>query len=113
MVEYLNNTFHALADPTRRQIVTMLMDTESRTIKDLAEPFDMSLAAVAKHITVLERARLVKRSKSGRDNHLTLNPEPLREVRDWLQYYERFWTHKLDELEKLIAQNTKRKRKKT
>ncbi len=107
MVKYedvtLNNTFSALSDATRRQIVSMLLEKKQRPIKELAEPFDMSLVAVSKHIKVLERAKLVKRFKRGRESYLELNPVPLRQAKDWLAYYEQFWSQRFAALESLLA----------
>jgi DNA-binding transcriptional ArsR family regulator len=102
MVELLDNTFHALADPTRRSIVSTLMENGSCSIKELARPFSMSLSAVSKHIQVLERAKLVSRRKTGRENILTVNPEPMREMQKWLSFYETYWTDKFDTLEAVL-----------
>lgn len=116
MVNYrntqLDHTFMALADPTRRQIIGMLVQEKNKRVKELAQPFDMSLAAVSKHIKVLERAKLVKRYKQGREHYLELNPKPLREVKDWVGYYENFWLQRFSALEKLLkTEATKRKAK--
>ena len=102
MVELLNNTFHALADPTRRSIVSTLMENGSCSIKELASPFPMSLAAISKHIHVLERAELVSRRKKGRENILTVNPEPMREMQKWLNFYEKYWADKFEALEAIL-----------
>jgi DNA-binding transcriptional ArsR family regulator len=105
MVEYndtqLDTVFHALGDATRRQILRELAGGE-RTVTQLAEPFAMSLAAAAKHIQVLEGARLVRKEKRGRMHVCRLEAQPLERASDWLRYYERFWTTRLDVLERLL-----------
>lgn len=98
----LDNTFRALADPTRRQIIGMLIEQKEHRVTDLAEPFDMSLVAVSKHIRVLERAELVTRVKRGREAYLQLNTGPLKSAKDWLAFYEQFWRERFAALENLI-----------
>jgi DNA-binding transcriptional ArsR family regulator len=101
----LNLTFGALADPTRRGIVATLAG-EPRTIAALAEPLPMSLVAVSKHITVLERAGLLTRTRVGRAQMCRLRPDPLGGAAGWLARYEPFWTNRLDALERyLIAED--------
>ena len=100
--QLLNQTFHALADPTRRQIIGMLTEQRQHRITELAEPFPISLVAVSKHIKVLERAELVTRFKRGREFYLQLNPEPLRRAKDWLAFYEKFWLERFANLEELL-----------
>ena len=97
-------TFAALADPTRRRIVARLARGRAR-VTDLAEPFDMSLNAVSKHLKVLERAGLVHRQRCGREHFLRLRPAPLREVAAWTSKYERFWSERLDALADFLANN--------
>ena len=102
----LDLTFGALADPTRRSIVAALA-TEPRTIASLAEPLPMSLVAVSKHITVLEKAGLLTRARAGRAQVCTLRPDPLAGAAGWLARYEPFWTNRLDALERyLIAEES-------
>jgi len=107
MVEYnsnpqLDQVFRALADPTRRALLAQLRDGEQR-VSDLAEPHDMSLAAVSKHIRTLERAGLVARRIQGRTHHCRLNPAALSNAHEWLSFYEQFWNEKLDALERLFT----------
>ena len=104
----LDDTFRALCDRTRRQIINMLTEQKQHRIKDLAAPFDISLAAISKHIRILERARLVTRIKRGREYYLQLNTEPMREAKDWLAFYERFWLERFAHMEQLLQhqQNT-------
>jgi DNA-binding transcriptional ArsR family regulator len=88
----------AIADPTRRAIIDRLTRGPAR-ISDLAEPFPMSLTGFCKHIKVLERAGLVKRTRQGRENTLEFQPLALRDVSDWVSKYEPFWNQRLDRLE--------------
>ncbi len=88
----------ALSDPTRRAIVEQLTRGPMR-VTDVAAPFDMSLNAVSKHIKVLEAARLVRRTRQGREHTLELDPAPLREVTRWASEVERFWSEQLDRIE--------------
>jgi DNA-binding transcriptional ArsR family regulator len=94
----LNEIFHALADSTRREMIQMMAQKE-RTVSELAEPFDMSLAAISKHIKVLERANLVDRSVNGRIHICRLNTESLSQAAEWLCFYEKFWNSRFDLLE--------------
>ena len=93
----LDLTFAALADPTRRAIVTALAG-EPRTIATLAAPMPMSLVAVSKHMGVLERAGLVTRAWVGRAQLGRLRPDPLAGAAGWLARYERFWIDRIDSL---------------
>jgi DNA-binding transcriptional ArsR family regulator len=92
----------AISDPTRRAIIDRLARGPAR-ISDVAAPFRMSLTGFCKHVRVLERAKLVRRTRRGRENTLELSPEPLREVARWILRYEQFWNARLDRLEKLFS----------
>jgi DNA-binding transcriptional ArsR family regulator len=92
----------ALSDPTRRAIVERLTRGPTR-VTDLAAPFDISLNAVSKHIKVLEAARLVRRTREGREHTLELDPVPLREVARWASDVERFWSERLDRIAQYFA----------
>src|SRR5947209_18791277 len=94
----LDRALTALADPTRRAILRRLAQGEAR-VTALAEPFAISLNAVSKHIRVLERARLVRRRRSGRDHFLSINPRPLDEASAWLEAQRARWTARLDALD--------------
>lgn len=94
----LSNTLFALADPTRRAILARLASGEA-SVKELAEPFDMSLPAVSKHLKVLERAGLISRGKEAQWRPCRLEAEPLRDVAAWLDSYRRFWDQSLDRLD--------------
>lgn len=97
----LNATFHALGDPTRRRMLGELAGGE-RTVGQLAHPFAISLAAASKHIKVLESAGLIRREVRGRTHLCRLDPGPLASAHQWLNFYERFWTDRLDALERLL-----------
>jgi DNA-binding transcriptional ArsR family regulator len=97
----LDSVFHALGDATRRQMLRELAGGE-RTVGQLAEPFAMSLAAASKHIKALENAGLIRREVRGRTHLCSLEPGPLAGAHQWLSFYERFWTHRLDALERLL-----------
>ncbi|HVV85369.1 MAG TPA: metalloregulator ArsR/SmtB family transcription factor [Kofleriaceae bacterium] len=97
-METLSATLQAIADPTRRAIVDRLARGPAR-ITDVALPFAMSLAAVSKHVKVLERAGLVRRTRQGREHTLELDAAPLREVASWAERYEQYWNERLDRLE--------------
>ena len=97
----MNSVFHALGDATRRQMLRDLAARE-RTVSELAEPYAMSLAAASKHIKVLEHAGLIRREVRGRTHVCRLDPGPLASAHEWLGFYERFWTSRLDELERLL-----------
>lgn len=108
MVEHdshtLDTIFHALGDATRRAMLGELASGE-RSVGELAQPFAMSLAAASKHIKVLEAAGLVRRDVRGRTHVCSLDPAPLMSADEWLGIYRRFWTDRLDTLERLLRDN--------
>ena len=95
----LDLTMAALADPTRRAILQRLARGEAR-VTELARPFAISLNSVSKHIRMLERARLVRRRRAGREHLLTFDPTPLDEAAGWIDAQRAFWTARLDALER-------------
>ena len=97
-MDQLSLTFAALADPTRRAILERLMKGEA-SVTELAEPFDMSLPAVSKHLKVLERARLITRGREAQWRPCRIEPEALKSVDEWLESYRRFWEERFDRLE--------------
>ena len=103
----LDTVFHALGDATRRQMLRELAGGE-RTVGQLAEPFAISLAAASKHIKALENAGLIRREVRGRTHHCRLAPGPLASAHEWLSFYERFWTERLDVLERLLLEEQAR-----
>src|SRR3989338_2311360 len=94
----LDLIFRALADPTRRTILKNLSRRE-KAITEVAEPFDMSLVAVSKHVKVLERAGLVERRWTGNFSYVKLNAVALHKADDWIEYYRKFWEQSLDRLD--------------
>jgi DNA-binding transcriptional ArsR family regulator len=111
----LSSTFSALADPTRRAILARLALGET-SVTELAEPFDMSLPAVSKHLKVLERAGLITRGREAQWRPCRIEPGALKHVDEWLEHYRRFWHECLDRLEdyllELQAKEKKRGRRK-
>jgi DNA-binding transcriptional ArsR family regulator len=97
----LSLTFAALADPTRRAILTRLADGEA-TVKELAEPFPISMQAVSKHLGVLERAGLITRGRSAQLRPSRLRAQPLKDLADWLGSYHRFWEAGFDLLDERL-----------
>jgi DNA-binding transcriptional ArsR family regulator len=97
----LSLTFSALADPTRRAILARLSKGEA-TVTELAEPFDISLPAVTKHLKVLERAGLITRGREAQWRPCTLAATPLREVSQWVEQYREHWEQRLDRLESYL-----------
>ena len=104
MVKYqtrhLDRVFSALGDPTRRAILTRLERERGLSVSALAEPFDIKLPAVMKHLDVLADAGLIHRSKTGRTVTVELAPDPLKQAMAWLDRYQRFWSSSLDRLTK-------------
>jgi DNA-binding transcriptional ArsR family regulator len=94
----LDRTFAALGDPTRRAILGSLARRTSASVSELAEPFPIKLPAVMKHLSVLDEAGLITRSKSGRVVTVRLRPGPMREAMAWLRRHETFWSTRLDRL---------------
>ena len=103
----MSSVFHALGDATRRRMLHELASGE-RTVGQLAEPFAISLAAASKHIKALENAGLIRREVRGRTHLCRLDPGPLAAAHEWLSFYERFWTTRLDTLDRLLRQEDAR-----
>jgi DNA-binding transcriptional ArsR family regulator len=117
MVKYsprtLNQTFAALADPTRRHILAHLARGDRR-VTDLARPHTMSLPAISKHLRVLEKAGLLRRRRCGRVHQMQLDAKPLKQAAQWVEEYRKFWEGSLDRLaEYLEKQNQPLEREKT
>jgi DNA-binding transcriptional ArsR family regulator len=104
----LSHIFHALSDSTRRRMLLELASGE-RSVGQLAQPFAMSLAAASKHIKVLENAGLIQREVRGRAHMCRLDPGPLESAHEWLNFYERFWTARLDVLDRLLREEDEQK----
>lgn len=105
----LDILFNALGDPTRRDMLRQLAVGE-RTVTELAAPYDMSLAAASRHIKVLESAGLIQREVRWRTHYCRLNAGPLAAAQDWLAFYERFWTTRLDILDRLLREEDAKSR---
>src|SRR5262247_3687811 len=109
MVQYkltpdrLSATFAALADPTRRAILARLASGEA-SVTELAEPFDMSLPAVSKHLKVLERAGLIARGREAQWRPCTLQAGPLKDIASWIEQYRRFWEQSFDRLDEYLKE---------
>ncbi len=101
--DHLSTTFAALADPTRRAILARLALGET-SVSELAQPFDMSLPAVSKHLKVLERAGLVARGREAQWRPCRLEAGPMKEATDWLESYRRFWEQSFDRLEDYLRE---------
>jgi DNA-binding transcriptional ArsR family regulator len=100
---HLNSTFAALADPTRRAILSRLASGEA-SVNELAEPFAMSQPAISKHLRVLERAGLISRGRDAQRRPRQLQAAPLKEVADWVDHYRQFWTESFDRLDNYLRQ---------
>jgi DNA-binding transcriptional ArsR family regulator len=101
--DHLDYVFRALAHPARREILRRIA-REERTVSELAAPFDMSLEAVSKHVQILERARLLRRTRSGRVHRCRLGPAPLRDAAKVLAELAGLWNRRLDALEQLLGE---------
>ena len=100
-IEPLDNVFSALADPTRRALLARLADGHS-SVGELAEPFDISLPAISRHLRVLRNAGLITRHKDGRVRRCTLDAAPLRAASDWIESYRQFWDDQFDSLAEFL-----------
>ena len=108
--EHLNATFSALADPTRRAILARLASGET-SVSELAEPFEMSMPAISKHLKVLQRAGLIERGREAQWRPCRLEAGPLKDVAKWIEYYRRFWEQSFDRLEEYLREVQKKEKK--
>lgn len=99
----LDLTFSALSDPTRRAILARLSKGEA-SVQELAEPFDMSLPAISKHLKVLERAGLISRGRDAQRRPCRLRAAPLKEVADWAEHFRRDWEERFDQLDEYLQE---------
>ena len=100
--EQLDRTFFALSDPTRRAIIGSLAAKGACSVLELAEPFQMSLPAISKHLKLLESANLVTRERQGRVHYLKLCADPMSEANEWIEAYKQFWNVQLDSFQQYI-----------
>lgn len=98
MSDAISNTFSALADPTRRAILARLAMGET-SVTELAEPFEMSMPAISKHLRVLEKAGLVERSRQAQYRPVRLRAEPMKQAWGWIEQYRQFWEESFDRLD--------------
>ncbi|HEY8166399.1 MAG TPA: metalloregulator ArsR/SmtB family transcription factor [Gemmatimonadaceae bacterium] len=110
--DYLSTTFAALADPTRRAILARLATGEA-TVTQIAQPFDMSLPAVSKHLKVLERAGLIARGREAQWRPCLLDAEPLKNAADWLEDYRPYWEQRFDRLDEYLKKVQKKQSRQT
>jgi DNA-binding transcriptional ArsR family regulator len=110
MTDLLSEKFSALGDPTRRAILARLAEG-SATLTELAAPFEMSIPAVAKHLRVLEKARLVRSTQEGRRRPVVIEAGALQEIADWVEWYRKFWGNNLQRLDRYLARSVKGKRR--
>lgn len=108
-MQQLTDVLSAISHPTRRAIIKQLANGPARFL-DIAEPFDLALNAVTKHLKFLERAGLIERERRGREVFISLRPEALRLVADWVHEYERFWNEKLDVFQGYFKQRRRSKK---
>ena len=114
MHDSLDLTFAALADPTRRAILAKLALGET-SVTELAEPFEMSLPAISRHLKVLEKAKLISRGRDAQWRPCRIEPDGLKEIAEWMEDYRRFWSESLDRMERYVAklQTVERTKKRT
>ena len=110
-MDHLSTTFAALADPTRRAILARLASGQC-SVTELAEPFDMSMPAISKHLKVLEKAGLIARGREAQWRPCTLDARPLEEVAAWIESYRRFWDESLDRLDAYLRELQSKEKKK-
>ncbi len=103
----LDLVFGALSDPTRRGMLERLADGETK-VGTLAEPFQISQPAVSKHLAVLERAGLIRRTKKGREHHIKVNPRPIEEAQSWIGHYARHWKKQFDAVDAYLEAHGKK-----
>ena len=108
--DHLSTTLAALADPTRRAVLARLT-LGDLSVTELAEPFDMSLPAVSKHLKVLERAGLIARGRDAQWRPCRLQASPLKDVADWVEHYRRFWEQSLDRLDDYLHELQSKEKK--
>lgn len=107
MVEYslpLDSIFGSLADPTRRDILSRLQAGQLN-VSDIAEPYEMSLAAVSKHLKILEQAKLIMKRRRGKEQLVSLRPQAMQQAAEYFKQYEQMWTDRFDRLDEYLKEN--------
>ena len=107
-MDHLSDVLTAISHPTRRAIIGQLANGPARFL-DVAKPFDTALNAVTKHLKLLQRAGLIERRKQGREVFISFRGDPLREVAEWMNEYERFWNERLDQFERYFEDKKEKK----
>ncbi|WP_039948173.1 ArsR/SmtB family transcription factor [Leptospira fainei] len=110
-MDQLTDVLTAISHPSRRAIIGKLAESGPTRFTDIAEPFDVALNAVTKHLKLLERAGLIKREKKGREVFISFRGEPLRQVAGWVHEYDRFWNERLDQFEQYFKDKRKKEKK--
>jgi DNA-binding transcriptional ArsR family regulator len=100
----MRDVYSAVADPTRRQLLRMLADADELSLHEMTAAFAMGRTAVSKHLAVLKEAGLVVDRKVGRETRYRLNAAPLREIQEWISFYDRFWADRIDRLKALLEE---------
>ena len=101
----MRDVFSAIADPTRRQLLAVLAQVDELPLYEMTAQFHMGRTGVSKHLAILKEAGLVEARTVGRESRYHLNAARLREVRDWVSFYERFWTQRIDRLKELLEED--------
>ncbi len=109
-MDKLNDILTAISHPSRRAIIRRLAESGPARFTDVAEPFDVALNAVTKHLKLLERAGLIEREKHGREVFISFRAGPLRDVAVWVHEYERFWNERLDQFEEYFKDKQKKEK---
>lgn len=102
----MRDVYSAVADPTRRRMLQLLSETDELSLHEIMAHFEISRTAVSKHLAILAEARLVIDRRAGRETRYRLNPAPLREIQDWVSSYEQFWTDRIENLRKLLEEES-------
>ena len=110
MNQNIQHSFKALADPTRRQIL-MHLSQQNMTIAEVTDQFDMTRAAIKKHLNILESGHLISVKTNGRERVNTLETQGLQTITDWLGYFDQFWDKKINRLQEVIADNANNENK--
>ena len=110
-MDNLADVLTAVSHPSRRAIIRRLAESGPARFTDIAEPFDLALNAVTKHLKLLERAGLISRERKGREVFISFHGEPLREVAAWVHEYESFWNERLDQFEQYFKDKRRKERR--
>lgn len=100
----MRDVYSAVADPTRRRLLRMLADSGELPLHEMTARFPVGRTAISKHLAILKEAGLVVDRKEGRETRYHLNAAPLREIQDWLSFYDRFWIERIDQLKSLLEE---------